>query len=125
LFPVLSGAVPVFLQSSSRWILYCPPFWFLGIYQRLLEGPAALPIYTHLAQTGCAALLITMLVAALAYPFAYVRRVRQLVVGPGTHDTRSRISRPLHALLPTTLVRPPVRRAVFHFISQSVFRVQR
>jgi hypothetical protein len=122
---VLSGAVPIFLQSRSRFVLYCPPFWFLGVYQRLLEGPSALPIYTHLAQTGFVALLITIAVATLAYPIAYVRRVRQLVVGPGTHDTRSTAVRPLHGLLHATLLRSPVRRAVFHFISQSLFRVQR
>jgi hypothetical protein len=125
LFPVLSGAVPVFLQSSSEFAIYCPPFWFLGVYQRLLEGPSALPIYTRLAQTGSVALLITVALAALAYPLAYVRRVRQLVVGPGTHDTRSWVARPLHLLLHATVLRSPVRRAVFHFISQTLLRVQR
>ena len=125
LFPVLSGAVPAVLQSGSRFVFYCPPFWLLGIYQRVLEGPAALPIYSRLAQTGCAALLITIAIAVLAYPIAYVRRVRQLVVGPGTHDTRSWASRPAHSLLHATLLRNPVRRAVFHFISQTLLRVQR
>ncbi len=125
LFPVLSGAVPVFLQSGSRVLFFCPPFWFLGIYQRLLEGPAALPIYTRLAQTGCAAVLITIAFAAAAYPLAYLRRVRQLVVGPGTHDTRNWAARPLHKLLHATLLRSPVRRAVFHFISQTLMRLQR
>jgi hypothetical protein len=125
LFPVLSGAVPAFLQSGSSFVFYCPPFWFLGIYQRVLEGPAALPIYSKLAQTGCVALLVTIAVAVLAYPIAYVRRVRQLVVGPGTHDTRSWASRPAHSLLHVTLLRNPVRRAVFHFISQTLLRVQR
>jgi len=125
LFPVLSGAVPVFLQSGSPLLRYCPPFWFLGIYQRLLEGPSALPIYTRLAQTGCFALLVVVTLAAAAYPFAYLRRVRQLVVGPGTHDTRAFAARPAHALIHATLLRPPVRRAVFHFISQTLLRVQR
>ena len=69
LFPVLSGAVPAFLQSASRWLFYCPPFWFLGIYQRMLEGPSALPIYSRLAQTGCIALLGTLLIAVMAYPW--------------------------------------------------------
>ncbi len=117
--------VPVFLQSGSRVLFFCPPFWFLGIYQRLLEGPAALPIYTRLAQTGCAAVLITIAFAAAAYPLAYLRRVRQLVVGPGTHDTRNWAARPLHKLLHATLLRSPVRRAVFHFISQTLMRLQR
>jgi hypothetical protein len=125
LFPVLSSAVPVFLQSESRWVLYCPPFWFLGVYQRLLEGPSALPIYGQLAQTGCAALAITAAVAIVAYPVAYVRRVRRLVLGSGTHDTRGFVARPLHPVLHATLLRPPVRRAVFHFISQTLLRVQR
>jgi len=125
LFPVLSGAVPVFLQSGSAYALYCPPFWFLGIYQRLLEGPSALPIYARLARTGCVALVITVAVAALAYPLAYLRRVRQLVVGPGTHDTRSLVARPLHGLIHATFLRSPVSRAVYHFISQTLLRVQR
>jgi hypothetical protein len=47
------------------------------------------------------------------------------VEGPGTRDTRSRIALPLQRLLHATLVRPPVRRAVFHFIGQSLLRVQR
>ncbi len=125
LFPVLSGAVPVFLQSRSAFVFYCPPFWFLGIYERLLEGPSALPIYSELARIGCAALLTAIVVAALAYPLAYLRRVRQLVIGPGTHDTRNWVARPLHGILHATLLRTPVRRAVFHFISQTVMRVQR
>ena len=123
--PALSSAVPVFLKSESRFALYYPPFWFLGIYQRLLEGPSALPIYSRLAETGCAALGLTIAVAMLAYPFAYLRRVRQLVVGPGTHDTRSWAARPLHTLLHATLLQRPVSRAVFHFISQTLLRVQR
>jgi hypothetical protein len=122
LFPVLSGAVPVLLQSHSRFVLYCPPFWFLGIYQRVLEGPSALAIYGQLAQTGCVALLITIAVAVLAYPFAYLRRVRQLIVGSATHDTRTWLAQPL---LNATLLRNPTRRAVFHFISQTILRVQR
>jgi len=84
-----------------------------------------LPIFTRLAETGFTALLVTLALAALAYPLAYVRRVRQLVVGPGTHDTRSWVARPLHALLHATVLRSPVRRAVFHFISQTLLRVQR
>src|SRR5208337_4899112 len=48
LFPVLSAVVPVFLQSGSRFVLCCPPFWLLGIYNRLFEGPQALPICSRL-----------------------------------------------------------------------------
>jgi hypothetical protein len=125
LFPVLSRAAPLLLQTGSVYAFFFPPFWFLGVYQWLMEGPSALPIYARLAQTGCIALLVTTLVAMLAYPLAYLRRVRQLVVGPGTHDTRIWVAQPFLLMIFATLVRHPVRRAVFHFISQSLFRVQR
>jgi hypothetical protein len=125
LFPVLSNAVPEMLQSGSGYTFWFPPFWFLGIYQRLMEGPSALPVYNSLAQTGCVALLATAALAAVTYPIAYLRRVRQLVEGPGTRSRRRWVSLPLGKLLHGTLARHPVRRAVFHFISQSLLRVQR
>jgi hypothetical protein len=125
LFPVLSGAVPAFLKSGNAYVLCFPPFWFLGIYQRLLEGPAALPIFAKLAQIGCVALLTTVSLAMASYPIAYLRRVRRLIEGSGTLDTRAWVAWPLDKLLHATLIRPPVRRAAFHFISQTVMRVQR
>jgi hypothetical protein len=125
LFPALSGAVPVLLQSGNPLVFYCPPFWFLGIYQRVLEGSKALPIYGQLAATGCAALLAVVAVAALAYPLAYLRRVRQLIVGPSAQATRNWAARPVDGLLNRTLLRAPVGRAVFHFIGATLLRVQR
>jgi hypothetical protein len=125
LFPVLSGAVPLLLQSGSSYALYFPPFWFLGIFERILDGPAALPVFSRLAQTGGIALLVTSGLAVVAYPLAYLRRVHQLVEGAGTRDTRNWAARPLNQLFHATLVRPPVRRAVFHFIGQTLLRVQR
>ena len=125
LFPVLSGVVPDFLQSGSAYARCFPPFWFLGIYQSLLEGQNALPIYALLAQTGCMALILVAGLAILSYPFAYLRRVRQLVEGPGARSTRNRLGLPIVQLIHGTLVQPPVRRAVFHFISQTLLRVQR
>jgi hypothetical protein len=125
LFPVFSAVVPALLQSGSRYALLCPPFWFLGGYQVVMEGPTALPVYATLAKTGCIALLMVIALAVAAYPLAYLRRVHQLVEGPGTRTTRSRVARPLDRLLHCTVARPPVSRAVFHFISQTVLRVPR
>lgn len=125
LFPVFSGVVPALLKSGSGYALYCPPFWFLGIYQLILEGQAALPIYATLAKIGCTALLLVAGLALLTYPLAYLRRIRQLVEGPGTRSTRNWLRRPLDSLFHFTVIRAPVRRAVFHFISQTVLRVPR
>ncbi|HLY43097.1 MAG TPA: hypothetical protein VKR52_17925 [Terracidiphilus sp.] len=125
LFPALSGAVPALLQSQSLLVSCFPPFWYLGIYQRLMEGPSALPVYTNLAQTGCVALLITAGLTVLGYPVAYLRRVRQLIEGSGGRPARFQFGRPLDGLLHASLFRTPERRAVFHFIRQTILRVPR
>jgi hypothetical protein len=125
LIPVLSGALPVFMHSTHPYVLYFPPFWFLGIYQRILEGSAALPMYTRLAQTGCTATLSMAAVAVLTYPLAYWRRTRELIEGSAVRDTRSNLAAAFNLILHKTLVCVPVRRAIFHFISQTLFRVQR
>lgn len=125
LFPVLSGVTPALLQSGGSLVRWFPPFWFLGMYQRLLEGPSALPVFTELAKIGIAGTLVVVATALAAYPVAYLRRVRQLVEGPQTRSTRNRMAAPLNAVLHATLVRPPLRRAVFHFIGQTLLRVPR
>ncbi|MGH9607035.1 MAG: hypothetical protein ACRD3N_15210 [Terracidiphilus sp.] len=125
LFPVYSGATKVLLSSGGYQALCFPPFWFLGIYQRLMEGPSALPVYTQLAQLGCKITLGTIVLAILVYPLAYRRRVHQLVEGAHSRSRRNWLLRPLHKLLHATVVRPPMRRAVFHFIGQTLLRVPR
>lgn len=125
LFPVYSGVVPALLENRSVYAFALPPFWFLGIYQSLFEGASAPPVYAQLAGIGCAATLIATLLVVLAYPFAYMRQVRQLIEGPGAKSTRRHMRLPLDWLLHFTLVRAPVRRAVFHFIGQTISRVTR
>jgi hypothetical protein len=125
LFPVLSRAVPALLQSGNFYARCFPPFWFLGVYQRLLEGPSALPIYTQLAQTACLATLAAAALALVAYPLAYRRRVRQLIEGSATRSSRSRLARLFHPILHLAIVRAPVRRAIFHFIGQTLLRLPR
>ncbi len=125
LFPVLSGVTPALLQSGSAFARWFPPFWFLGMYQRILEGPSALPVFAELARTGAIATLAAGILALAFYPLAYLRRIRQLVEGAATRSKRRRIAIPLHTVLHATALRHPVRRAVFHFIEQTLLRVPR
>jgi hypothetical protein len=125
LFPVLSGVTPGLLQAGGRASRWFPPFWFLGIYQRLLEGPSVLPIFAELGKIGWVATLAVGAVALAFYPVAYIRRVRQLVEGASTRSTRHRMATPLYGLLHATLVRPTIRRAIFHFIGNTLLRVPR
>lgn len=125
LFPVLSGVVPTLLQSQSLIVRLLPPFWFLGIYQRILEGPAALPVYTTLAQAGLFATFFAVAILIATYPLAYMHRIRQLIEGAAAKPRAYRAFAPLNALLHATILRRPVCRAVFHFISQTILRVPR
>lgn len=125
LFPVYSGATAVVLRSGGYAAWCFPPFWFLGIYQRMMEGPTALPIYTQLAQLGCEITLGTIGLAILMYPLAYRRRVHQLVEGANSRSGPKGLLRRVHQFLHATVIRPPVRRAVFHFIGQTLSRVPR
>lgn len=125
LFPVLSGVTPGLLQSGNAMVRWFPPFWFLGMDQRILEGPAALPVFAELARIGAMATLVVVTVAVAAYPLAYLRRVRALVEGAAARSMRNPVAAPLNGLLHATVVRPPVRRAVFHFIGQTLLRVPR
>ena len=125
LFPVYSGATPVVLgsgESAARWF---PPVWFLGIYQRLMEGPSGLPVYAQPAKFGCEVTLGIIALAFLAYPLAYRRRISQLVEGGSVRSRRNFMVRPLDKLLHVTMLRPPVCRAIFHFIGQTLMRVPR
>lgn len=125
LFPVLSGIVPSLLESQNIVVRCLPPFWFLGLDQQLLEGPGTLPIYSSLAQTGCLMTTLAAGLALLTYPLAYARRIRELVEGSPSQARGHMILRPLHWVLQASVIRPPVRRAVFHFISRTILRVPR
>ncbi len=125
LFPVYSGATAALLGSGGHTAWWFPPFWFVGIYQRLMEGPSARPLYAQLAHLGCELTLGTIALAFLMYPLAYRRRVHQLVEGANARSSRNVMVGWLHKLLHVTVLRPPVRCAVFHFIGQTLLRVPR
>ena len=125
LFPVYSGATAAVLGAGNDAAWWFPPFWFLGIYQRLMEGPSALPIFAQLARFGCEATLGATALAILVYPLGYRRRVHQLVEGANSRCGRRWLLWPLHKVLHATVVRRPACRAVFHFIGQTLLRVPR
>jgi hypothetical protein len=125
LFPIFSRVVPALLESKNIFTFLFPPFWFLGIDQRLLEGPAALPVFGQLAKIGCAATVVSVLATVVFYPIAYARKVRALIEGTAAKSTRNPLAVPLNKALHATLLRAPSQRAVFHFVTQTILRVAR
>jgi hypothetical protein len=125
LYPVMSGALGSLLQSKSRLIPWIPSFWFLGIYQRILDGPAGAPVFIRLARIGWAALAIVVTLAAASYPLAWWRKTRGLVEGAAKRERQNAVAIPMRHLLHTTLARTPACRAIWQFIGENLLRVSR
>jgi hypothetical protein len=124
LFPVLTGVTPALVQSGNAAARWFPPFWFLGIYQEHLPAEGNLP-WGELAWMGVIATVVVWAIAVAAYPLAHVRRVRALVEGTTSKARRSPMIEPWHWVIHFTAARSPLRRAVFHFIGQTLLRVPR
>jgi hypothetical protein len=125
LHPTLSMSLKPLLTSDTPAVRLFPPFWFLGIYERLLIGPSAPAVFHEFARIGCYALLLMLASAVLTYPLAYRLRVRQLIEGGRAVDAPSHTAAPFRRIVQATIVRIPAQRAIFHFISQSILRAQR
>jgi hypothetical protein len=123
--PTIVQSLQPLLASNSVAVRYFPPLWFLGIYESLLAGSSALPVFHQLAHTGWFAVLIALAGTLITYPLAYRRRVRQLIEGGRASSARRRpIAHLLRMPLPLIL-RQPEQRAIFYFISQTILRAQR
>lgn len=123
LCPAISHFLQALLRSDSTIVRYFPPFWFLGIYERLLQGPSTLPVFKALARSGYLATLLTVGLVILTYPLAYRRRVRQLIEGSDATSMRNVVAELISRLLHVTALRGSARRAIFHFIGQTVMRM--
>jgi hypothetical protein len=125
LYPTLAGALGTLLPSGGR-LMYCvPSFWFLGIYQRILDGPATPAVFIRLAHIGWAALVTVIVVAAGSYPLAWWRKTRGLVEGTAKRERRNWMAVPARGLMHATLARTPACRAIWQFIGQNLLRVPR
>ncbi len=123
--PTIVRSLQPLLASNSAAVRYFPPMWFLGIYESLLAGSSALPVFHQLAHTGWCALLIALACALITYPLAYRLRVRQLIEGGrASRASRRPIARAFRMPL-AIFLRRPEQRAIFHFISQTILRAQR
>jgi hypothetical protein len=122
LFPLLSQNLQLLLMSGNQYVLYFPLFWFLGLYQVLLLGNAALPVFHALAATGGWALLSITALAFLTYPLAYHRKARSTIEGTVAKSARHRFADARDAVVHALFVHKPTQRAVYHFIGKTLKR---
>jgi hypothetical protein len=105
--------------GKARWM---PPFWFLGLYERLLDGDSAPAFAREMARYAIRGTAVAVALALLTYPTAWARMRKMAVEG-----TTSKRGQPLRWLahLVHSVVRRPGERAVFHFIGQTIARNNR
>lgn len=125
LFPVLSGLTSQLLESNSVGARWFPPYWFLAIFQEHLPGPSPIPPWPQLAKSGIFATLVVWALVAATYPLAHLRRVRALVQGTASGRRHRQLHLGLDRLLYSAILRSPLGRAIYVFISQTVLRVPR
>jgi hypothetical protein len=125
LYPAIASSLGAVLESNSRLVAWVPSFWFLGIYQRILDGSSTAPVFVYLAGIGWMALAISVALAVVSYPLAWWRKTRGLVEGAARRERQSWIAMPARRVLHATLARTPACRAIWQFIGQNLLRVPR
>lgn len=125
LYPVIAGVLQDLLLSNGALASWFPPFWFLGMYQRMLDDPSSPPIFVHLARLGACSTAAMAVLAIGSYPLAWQRRTTALVEGVSPRRRQRRMQTPVHDVLHASLSRVPGARAVWHFIGQNLLRVPR
>lgn len=113
----LAGVGP----TNRPWMLWTPPFWFLGTYELVLGADR--PVLTALHWRGVWAMAILVLLTLWSYSAAYRRLARAAV--EGSDSPRPRRAAALSEALTQSLTRYPVSRAAVQFFIISLARVER
>lgn len=107
---------------AQPWILSTPPLWFLGLYEVLLGTNH--PTLLMLGRTALLALAVAVSVAALSYPLAYRRVMRDAVEHPGGIGRVGVLTAPARWLT-AVLARNGATRATLQFFLSTLGRVER
>jgi hypothetical protein len=122
LFPLLSQNLQLLLTSGNQAALWFPIFWFLGVYQTVLEGSAAPHAFHILAAKGALALLIVLSLTIVTYPLAFRRKMRSTIEGTVAKSSRNWLAAAKDTVLHAIYILRPSQRAAYHFISQTLKR---
>jgi hypothetical protein len=107
------------IQAKPHWLVFFPPAWFLGLYERLLGTQD--PYFLRLSHVAILSLWIVFVVALTSYLISYSRHAIRILeqskakLGSGQLRAAGR-------LLSEVLVASPRERAVFSFINCTLQR---
>jgi len=106
------------IQAEPHWLIYFPPAWFLGLYERLLGSHDA--FFLRLAHIAILSLCTTLAIASVSYLISYRRHAIRIL-----EQAQEARMRPLSAVgspLPEILISSSRELAVFSFISRTLQR---
>ncbi len=122
LIPLMGPMFRFWVRADRPIVHWFPPYWFVGLYELLLPTTrnTALQDLGYEAMNGLLAVSAIFVVTYLPGYFRHARRALDTPAprpsGPGL------LVRSVSALLHRTLLRQPLQRAVFHFISETIAR---
>jgi len=105
-------------QHEPHWLIFFPPAWFLGLYERLLGSQDAFLL--RLAHIATLSLWTTFAIASASYLISYRRHAIRIL-----EQAQKKGSRTLGAIgssWPEILIANSRERAVFSFISRTLQR---
>lgn len=107
--------------NNRPWMLWTPPFWFLGTYELVLGMDQ--PVMRALHWRGLMALAVVIPLTIWSYGASYRRLARAAV--EGSDSPRPRSAAALAEVLTRLLARDPVSRSAVQFFVISLARVER
>lgn len=122
LTPIVGHNIREVVYSESGAALLLPPVWFVGLYERLrpATGDTAL---LEIGRMGIHALALAAAAFVLTYLPGYRKQARKVLENPaGGASGPGLLRRCAAGVWNRVVVRRPVERAVFHFISQTIAR---
>jgi hypothetical protein len=125
LSPLVAPLIQRVLSSSSPTVYWFPPLWFLGLDEYVLGVSHANYVFAQLADIAVAATVASCLLLIMLYPLAYQRKVVQLLEGDKADRTRCRPFGRVPQWLERVYLPLYSQRAMYHFVGQTLFRVQR
>jgi hypothetical protein len=121
LMPPLANPRGLTAPESQHLLKLIPSFWFLGLYQEL-NGPVH-PAFGWLAERALWATLISFVLAATTYVFAYGRHVRRVIEQAGiVPGDRTQPASKLSRFVASKISTKPLEQAVFLFITRTLAR---
>ncbi len=123
LSPLITANVRGLVRSDSRLLYWCPLFWFLGLYECLRPAVKQPTVLLQLGHFAIQALWYAAGAFFLTYLLGYRRHMRAIVEAPDLHRSNpGRVRTWMERVAGRALLRHPVERGVFHFISQTITR---